>query len=372
MRDFDLVVYGATGFTGRQTLRVLQQRAPELRIAAAGRNPEKLEALGGPFIVADSGDPDSVRAMVARARVLVSTAGPFGRYGDPVVDACVAEGTHYCDITGETPWVRGVIDRLHESAVKAGVRLVPFCGFDSVPSELGALLAVQAFGPREFTGFMKIAGGGLNGGSLASALNMAEAYPRSTMANPFLLNPNPKVSRETWKEHADPTAPLTRSGLWGSPWVMGPINTRVVRRSAALLAYGEGFTYQELQEQKNSRTAWQWTMGLGAAVGLLGKPWGRRIIRRVGPEPGDGPTEEQMERGFARLRVVCNEGRVTWTAQGDAGNRITCSILAECALMLAEELTTPCGVVTPSVAFGLPLVERLQAQGHLFETTRPD
>lgn len=364
---FDLVVYGATGFTGRRTLRVLRQRAPELRIAAAGRSADKLAALGGDYLVADSTNPESVRAMARQARVVVSTAGPYAKYGDAVVDACVEEGAHYCDITGETPWVRTVIDRLHDKAIDRGVRIVPFCGFDSVPSEMVALLAVQAWGPVACTGFMKVGGGGLNGGTLASALNMAEQYPPKMMANPFLLNPDPKISRELWSANADPAEPIEFCGYWGSPWMMGPINTRVVRRSAALLEYGEGFSYREVQEQKSSLQAWRWTMGMGAAVGLLSREWGRSLARRYGPKPGEGPSEQAMENGFARLRLVSEQGSVTWTAQGDAGNTITCDMLAECALMLAGDLNTPCGVITPAVAFGRPLVDRLQQRGHRFE-----
>ena len=366
MERFDIVVYGATGFTGRQTLRVLRERAPQLAIAAAGRSADKLAALDGPSIVADSTDPASVEAMASRARVLVSTAGPYGLYGDPVVDACVKQGTHYCDITGETPWVRQVIDRLHEAAKAKGLRLVSFCGYDSVPSDLCALLAVRELGGGACTGLMKLGGGALNGGSLASALNMAESWPRSATANPFLLNPEPRISREVWAANADPTTPIEVHGAWGAPWVMGPINTRVVRRSAALLDYGEDFSYREFQEHRSRHLARRWTLGLGAAVALLGQQWGRSLVRRFGPRPGEGPSEEQMDDGFARLRLHCEGGRVTWSAQGDAGNRITCSILAECALMLLEDLRTPTGVIPPAVAFGLPLVDRLRTTGMLF------
>jgi short subunit dehydrogenase-like uncharacterized protein len=236
-----------------------------------------------------------------------------------------------------------------------------------VPSELCALLAVQAWGGVPCTAFMKVGGGGINGGSVASALNMAEAYPRKMMANPFLLNPDPKTSREMWSKHADVTRPVQAGGLHGSPWVMGSINTRVVRRSAAMLEYGDGFSYTEVQQQKSSFVAWQWTLGLGAVVALLGRGWGRSLIRRFGPQPGDGPSEEDIQRGFARMKLVTEKGTVTWTAQGDAGNAVTCDILAECALMLTEELNAPCGVLTPAVAFGRPLVERLKNRGQTFE-----
>src|SRR5664279_2563324 len=175
-REFDVVLYGATGFTGRQTVRYFGEFAPpDLKWAIAGRNLSKLEALksGVPAIVADSFDQAAIDTMVKRTRVLLTTAGPFAVYGTGIVDACVRFRTHYCDITGETPWVRSLIDRYQEKAAAEGTKLIPFCGFDSVPSDLGAMLIADALGPQTatVTALFQMAGG-LNGGTLASALNM--------------------------------------------------------------------------------------------------------------------------------------------------------------------------------------------------------
>ena len=173
-RKWDIVVYGATGFTGRLCARYLAEHAPpELKLAIAGRNAEQLQALKGSLsreglgvIVANSADPKSVDAMVAATRVIATTAGPFALYGTPVVDACVRHQTHYCDITGETPWVRDMIDAYHEAARDSGTRIVPLCGFDSVPADLGTWALVQhtraqyGVSPRRVKGWYRLKGGG--------------------------------------------------------------------------------------------------------------------------------------------------------------------------------------------------------------------
>jgi short subunit dehydrogenase-like uncharacterized protein len=153
-REFDVVLYGATGFTGRQTVRYFAEFAPpDLKWAIAGRNLSKLKALnsGVPVLLADSSDQTAIDTMVKRTRVLLTTVGPFALYGTGIVDACVRFRTHYCDITGETSWVRGLIDRYQNKAAAEGTRLIPFSGFDSVPSDLGAMLVAGALGPQTET-----------------------------------------------------------------------------------------------------------------------------------------------------------------------------------------------------------------------------
>src|ERR1700722_16508845 len=192
-RDFDIILYGATGFTGRQTVAYFKQHAPSnLKWAIAGRNKLRLDALNAnvPILTADACDQQAIDAVVARTSVLLNTAGPFAIYGTGFVDACVRFNTHYADITGETHWVRMLIDRYHEKAQAGGTRIVPCCGFDSVPSDLGAMLIANALGPdtREVKAFFKLRGG-LNGGTLASRLHMYEPNSHKTMADPFLLSP---------------------------------------------------------------------------------------------------------------------------------------------------------------------------------------
>jgi short subunit dehydrogenase-like uncharacterized protein len=173
-REFDVTLYGATGFTGRQTVDYFSRHAPPgLRWAVAGRNREKLEALqsGVPAVAADSADRVAIGALTARTRVLLSTAGPFILYSDGIVEACVEAQTHYVDITGEVAWVRSLIDRHHGKAAAEGTRIVPFCGFDSVPADLGVSLLAEQLGPGmiEAKGYFQVRGGGPNGGTIASA-----------------------------------------------------------------------------------------------------------------------------------------------------------------------------------------------------------
>ena len=256
-RQYDVVLYGATGFTGTQAARYLERAAPKgLRWAIAGRNAAKLdtmaEALSGVsgVVVADSTDPDSISAMVAQTRVLMTTAGPYALYGEPVIAACVEQGVDYADITGESTFIRRMIDCHHAEAAQRGVRIVPFCGFDSIPSDIGALMMarhVQAAGLscRRVWGYFKMKGGGLNGGTLASALNMLRQDGAEAMEPPFLLNPDQIGPSDFIPDLTRPRAVEALSG-WGAPFFMAPVNSRVFRRSAALAAswgepYGEGF-----------------------------------------------------------------------------------------------------------------------------------
>ena len=394
-REYAVVLFGATGFAGTQAVRYLHLHAPAgLRWAIAGRNPAKLEALAAARglspevgrIVADSEDPASVARMAAQTRVLASTAGPFARFGDPVVEACVEAQTDYVDITGETPWVRTLIDRFHERAQREGTRIVPLCGLDSVPSDLGTFALAswirEEWGQatRRVQAGFSMGRAGLNGGTLASALYMAESGQARRLGDTLLLNPK---ARKTPAERArskdrrsvdyDPDF-----GRWLAPFVMAPVNTRVVRRSNALLAeggaaYGPEFAYAEALETKRRRNA----LGVAAMAGFgnkaLGSPFLRRAIKRFAPKPGEGPSEEQMASGWFRCRLVgeAEDGRkalATFAAPGDPGNRSTVRMLCESAFCLALErdaLPTTAGaggLLTPATAFGSVLVRRLQAQ----------
>lgn len=389
-REWDIVVYGATGFTGRQTAAYLAEKAPaELRLAIAGRNEAGLRALQQSLnrpnvgvICADSADPASVDAMVASARVLATTAGPFALYGTPVVEACVRHKTHYCDITGETPWVRDMIDAHHEAAEADGTRIVPLCGFDSIPADIGTWALVQhvreALGsaPRRVKGWYRLRGG-LNGGTLASALNLNASGEVRRLARPFLLSPGYEPSQEEKAESRDPRQ-ATRDPHWGwcTPFVMGAVNTRVVRRTAFLLsggprAYLPEFTYQEYQGSGGGQSRWAATrdvMILGSLLGLMSQGWGRSLLKSVGPKPGRGPAQKTIDTGGFRLDLVAEttEGQTAWAAvkgKGDPSNTITVTCLAESALCLAleeESLPSRGGVLTPAVAFGDALLKRLE------------
>jgi len=394
-RPFDLVVFGATGFTGQQAARWLARNAPGgLRWTLAARREHALRevarevGLEADLIVADSTDAESIDAMVAQTRCVASFAGPFFRYSAPVVEACVRHDTHYVDITGETPWVRDLIQAYHDTAREQGTRIVPMCGFDSVPSDLGAWFTVRAL--REATGqaarsvqaAFSMRGGGLNGGTLATLLTLGQAYPRRDLADPFLLNPG-STDRERWKEHADPRGPVfdPQRQRWMMPFVMGPMNTRVVRRSAYLYeqdgdAYGPDFHYQEYLDVKGgSRTrARLQTAALGAAFGLSQTRVGRKLFGVVGPSPGEGPSEEAMDKGSFRVHYhgIGEEGgqiRTRMDSPGDAGNRSTVRFACCAALTLlfdAQEIGLEPGrggVLTPAYALGEPFLNRLRADG---------
>jgi len=393
-RPFDVLLYGAGGFTGRQTVAYFAAHAPAgLRWALAGRHLDKLEAARaaavGPsrpaeLLQADSQHPASVDAVVCRARVVLNTAGPFALYGNPVVDACVRFHAHYVDITGETPWVADLIQRHHARAAAEGVRIIPFCGVDSVPSDLGAYLLVRflraqgvACGPVKAAFRMR---GGLNGGTVASAIQLFESGQARRAQQPFLLDGTATHTPEEVAASVDPTRPRWDAdfGRWLAPFVMGPVNTRVVRRSAALSAlageaYGAHFAYQEYLSVRSRLQAAGMAAGVAAFEAALASP-ARRLLKRLLPAPGAGPSKEVITAGWLRCDLVASgeDGRKAYGLvqdTGDPSNAITVKCVCESALALAEDASRlpggagRGGILTPAVALGDVLVERLRAQG---------
>lgn len=402
-RDYDVVLYGASGFTGKQTVAYFAQHAPNVRWALAGRNREKLAAVKAEtgvkadILVADSQDQAALDAIAARAQVVLTTAGPFALYGTKLVDACVRHQTHYVDITGETVWVRELIDRYHAEAAKTGTRIIPFCGFDSIPSDLGAYLIArhiqQQFGSacRSVKAYFQMAGG-LNGGTLATAFNLYESGQAALARNPFLLNPTkddtrPAHYRNAVQQNQDPVAPHYDSelGAWVAPFVMGPINTRVVRRSQALFnewqaGYGADFTYQEYTKF-NGPLGWLPAAGLatGATVFELAlqSPL-RPFLKTVLPAPGQGPSEKTMNEGWFRCELlgIAADGRQVRGVikdKGDPGNRATVKFLCESALCLVGDVielpggAKRGGLLTPATGLGDVLVGRLRKAGMVLE-----
>jgi short subunit dehydrogenase-like uncharacterized protein len=391
-RTYDVVLYGATGFVGRQTVAYFAAHAQGLRWALAGRNREKLEAVradagpkaaGAGIVVANAGDARALATLAQGARVVLSTAGPFALYGSDLVAACVASRTHYVDITGETPWVRDLIDRHHAQAARDGTRIIPCCGFDSVPSDLGAWLVQQALQQAGVpcTGVKACFSvrGGVNGGTLASALNMLDAGQTRLMADPFLLNP-PRGRPASGSDDADPMAPHHDSDFkaWVGPFFMGPVNTRIVRRSAALLGYGPDFHYQEYLRfgagALAAVAAAGVSAGMTASTAALQLAPVRALARRLAPAPGEGPSEGSMNRGSFRCDLVGHGAggqivRAQVADRGDPGNRATTKMVCEAALALAGKADSLPGgakwggVLTPASALGEVLVERLRAVG---------
>ncbi|MDT7833608.1 saccharopine dehydrogenase family protein [Aquabacterium sp. OR-4] len=404
-RRYDLVLYGATGFVGRQAVAYLAAQAPAgLRWALAGRSAQRLQAVrdavvaaGGTaaaaagIVEAAADDTRALRALAADTGVVLSTAGPFARVGSALVAACVALRTHYVDITGETPWVRGLIDAHHARAAHDGTRIIPCCGFDSVPSDLGAWLVAQALWHRHREPCIEVKAchrlrGGLNGGTLASALHLLDSGQSAQLAQPFLLNPAGPVPAGAELLAADPALPRRDDDFkaWVGPFVMGPVNTRVVRRSVALLqAAGDaacqpGWRYQEwLRYGRGPQAALMAgaaTLGLAAGAAALQWAPARALTQRLAPAPGEGPSQAAINRGSFCCDLVGRtasgqvlRGRIA--GRGDPGNRATTVFVCESALALAlQRHELPGGpdlggVLTPATGLGLVLAQRLAAAG---------
>jgi short subunit dehydrogenase-like uncharacterized protein len=389
-RKYDLVLYGASGFTGRQTVEYCRRFAPSgLRWAIAGRNRSKLDSVnsaGADVLVADAQDDNALNSLAEQARVVLSTAGPFSLYGTKLVDACVRNRTHYCDITGETPWIRRQIDRHHVQAAADGTRIVPGCGFDSIPSDFGAWLMSRHVREElqsqcaSVSAYFRV-GGGINGGTLASLFHMLETNQMVIARDPFLLDPDPAAhTLEERTRNADPAAVRYDQDLkkWVGPFLMGSINTRVVRRTQALL--GTRFDYQEYSKFGSSRTARSSVMAGKVFESIAVSRIGRGILKRLLPKPGQGPSEKVMDGGFFECEFVAvassgGRARGILKGQGDAGNRITVKCLCESAFVLAQSAVGNAqvkpfsggGVLTPVTGLGDELIARLAKAGITFE-----
>jgi short subunit dehydrogenase-like uncharacterized protein len=399
-RTYDVVLYGATGFVGRQTVAYFAAHAGQngdsaagLRWALAGRNRSKLEqvqrdvggaALQAGIVVAAADDVRALDQLAANASVVLSTAGPFALYGSALVAACVKACTHYVDITGETPWASQVITQHHDAAAASGTRIIPFCGFDSVPSDIGVWLLMQAMQQRHGEPCIDVKGaftlsGGLNGGTFASLMNIMGGAGAHTLADPYLLNP-PGERPLNRRDASDPVIPRFDDDFhaWLAPFFMSPINTRVVRRSAALLNYGPDFHYQEYRRMgagvAGGVAATTLSMGMTLSQSAMALSPVRRLAALVGPKPGEGPSEASMNRGSFSCELVGKSasghtlrGRVA--GLGDPGNRATTKLVCEAALSLALDADQlpggPArgGVLTPASGLGQVLVERLRSAG---------
>lgn len=395
-RPYDVVLYGASGFTGRQTVEYFASHAGEqIRWAIAGRNRQKLEqvkvdcAATADVLVADSQDQEGLDTIAEQAHVILNTAGPFALYGDLLVDACVRKQTHYVDITGETPWVKSLIQRYHAKASADGTRIIPFCGFDSVPSDLGTYLVVRFMQQELGVSCRQVkacfqAAGGFNGGTLASAINLMQSGESSQMADPYLLNPQEESPPDIAPLSQDPKGPQYDSDLrvWTAPFFMGPVNTRVVRRSSALFdqwqeSYGAHFAYQEYLKFDGPFAALGTTLATGVFGLALSQGWARTLLQSRLPQPGSGPSTQVMDEGWFRCELIgqaSNGQQVRGLIhnQGDPGNRSTVKFLCESALCLATQADQlpgkqRGGVLTPATGLGDVLADRLRQAGTTIE-----
>jgi short subunit dehydrogenase-like uncharacterized protein len=401
-RDYDIVVYGATGFVGVLTAKYLAEHAPaDVRIALGGRSEAKLEktraelGVGWPLVVADSQDRDAITAMAESARVIATTVGPYFKYGKPLVEACAAAGTHYADLTGEVLFMHWSIAAADAAAQVSGARIVHTCGFDSIPSDIGTLLlheAAQAGGHGELeeTSFVvKAMRGGASGGTIDSARTTVDAVKKDRsigklLGDPYALSPDRSAEPDLGSER-DSLKPLKddRLGGWLAPFVMGSVNTRVVRRSNALQghAYGSRFRYRELMLTGGGPLGLAKAAGVAGGIGGvfagLALPGTRQLLDRVLPEPGEGPSEKNRERGFFDIDIHATTSsgqrlRCEIRVQGDPGYKATGVMLGESALCLAfDDLPEAAGVLTPATAMGRALADRLEAAGHSYRVV-PD
>ena len=409
-RVLDVVVYGATGFVGRLVAEYLARHAPAgTRIGLAGRSLARLEAvragLGAaaadwPLLQADATDDAALRELADATHVVATTVGPYAKYGLPLVRACAEAGTDYVDLTGEVPFARESIDRFHETARATGARIVHSCGFDSIPSDLGVHVLhrqVQADLAGDLTDTTMVVTslrGGISGGTIDSLRTQVDASKhdaalRRLAASPYSLSPDrdaePDLGRQS--DMALVRGSDIAPGLpgWKAPFFMGPVNTRVVRRSNALAgyAYGKQFRYREVMNVGSSFAspviAAGVAAGMGGLVTGLAVPPTRWLLDRVLPKPGEGPSEKARRNGHFTIDVYTRTttgdrytARVA--AQGDPGYAATAVMLGESALALAlqrDDLPpTPGGVLTPATALGDVLVDRLRAAGFEIEARR--
>ena len=398
-REFDVIVWGATGFTGKLVAEYLLRQygaGAELDWAIAGRNEKKLEGLreelgdaaaGLPIFIADSANRDSLLQLATRTRVVLTTVGPYALYGSELVDACVEAGTHYCDLAGEVQWIRKMIDQHHDRAQETGARIVHCCGFDSVPMDMGAWFlqheAKQRFGEycKSITLLVKATKGAASGGTLASMMNILEESSKDRAVARILVDPyslNPKGERDGPDER-DQTGTIYRDDVksWTAPFVMAGVNTKVVRRSHALAGYpyGKDFRYAEAIMTGSGLggrlKGVAVTGGLGALMVAGALAPTRKLLGKLVTKPGDGPDQALRESGFFNLMQigVLPGGKVIRTritGDQDPGYGSTSKMLSECAVCLAKDhLDVGGGVLTPAYAMDGKLLERLQRNAGL-------
>lgn len=395
-KEFDIIVWGASGFTGRLVAAYLFKQygtQGDLKWAMAGRNQEKLTAVRAevadssvPIVLADSDDEASLKAMILRTKVVCTTVGPYVTYGSKLVAACITHGAHYCDLAGEVQWMRQMIDKHHEEAQANGVKIVHTCGFDSIPSDMGVYFtqkeALAQKGQRAKRIRMRVAGmrGGLSGGTYASLSKVLEEAMQDkeiykVLVNPYGLNPTDKQEGgdhpDLQKVIFDPT-----SKSWIGPFIMAGINTKVVRRSNALsgYAYGNDFRYDEAtMSGKGFKGRMKGIMSALPLILMTAKPGSilKRIANRMFPKPGEGPTKDQRENGFYSLRfyATLEDGSTALgkvTGDKDPGYGSTSKMLGEAAVCLAKDsLPEISGILTPSTAMGDPLLDRLEKHAGL-------
>ena len=394
-REFDVIVQGATGFTGTLVAEYLLERygiGNDLRWAIAGRNEEKLDSVRAglgesaqdlQLIIADSFDKDALAALARRTRVVLTTVGPYAIYGSDLVAACVDAGTDYCDLAGEVQWIRKMIDRHHERAQQTGARIVHCCGIESVPMDIGVWFlqdaAKEKYGTycESISMLVKASKGGASGGTMASWMNLIRESRKDrdiarVLIHPYSLNPEGERQGPDRRDQQDL---VYREDVqsWTAPFVMAGVNTKVVRRSHALAGYpyGKEFGYDEVimtGRGIGGRFKGMLVM-LGLAALVLGASFAptRKLLQRfVLAKPGEGPDRELQKNGFFNLLQIGKlpDGsviRARTTGDQDPGYGSTRKMLSECAVCLAkDDLEAKGGSWMPAAVMARPLIKRLR------------
>jgi len=369
----------------------MSEKYSDVPIAIAGRNKEKLEkikakhGLSFPIIVADAFDVDALDKMCNDTEVVLSTAGPYHKYGSVLLGSCVKNGCHYVDITGESFWIKDMIEKHHAAAGEKGLRIINACGFDSAPSDLGVFYAInQVVGSVKSVQCFQAWKGEASGGTMETMFSSMDAKLAKGGLGKFSLNPKNSISENQKKNTSDKikVQKIPYLGGWTGPFVMALPNTRVVRRSAALSKnigkhYGDDFVYSEGAYYSKRGAARKVTF-MTIALGLIIVSPLRKLLRGFFRKPGEGPSQEAMDSGFfkSRFLVETQDGfrAFSMSSSGDPGYKMTSRMACESALCLAvenpEELPGGAGfggLLTPSVGLGNVLIKRLKNIGVAFE-----
>ena len=367
-RLYDLVIYGATSFTGKLACKYMAAKGVDFfekfTWAIAGRSQEKLQQLKSslsetnsfveslPVLIADCEDAPKIDEITSNSKVVISFAGPYSKYGSKLVESCVKNGTHYADLTGELFWVAEMIKQHDEQAKANKVTLVPVCGFDSVPSDWGTYAIAKLFKEqlneetKHVRGIFWNGKGGFSGGTVASGMEMMS--PQNIGKSIALLKDPQSLVPEDFKTGLD--KPDVRSLYWDKelkqyigPFAMAPGNSRVVRRTNAFNRYGAKFTYDEMAKFNSYLSGQAITWGTYFAEGFLASQWLRPVANRVVPKPGQGPNEKQLESGFAVLKFfgesaeTARKAECTLTINGDPGYKMTARMIVEAGIDLVKE-----------------------------------
>ena len=390
-RKYKIVIFGATGFTGELCAKFMSEKYSDIPIAIAGRSLEKLEKIKNkhglpfPIIVADAFDVNALEKMCKDTEVILSTAGPYHKYGSDLLGACVKNGCHYVDITGESFWIKDMIEKHHEEASNKGVRIINACGFDSAPSDLGVFYAVnQVAGSVKSVQCFQAWKGEASGGTMETMFSSMDAKLAKGGLGKFSLNPKNSISENQKKKTSDKITvqKIPHLGGWTGPFVMALPNTRVVRRSAALSKftgkyYGDDFVYSEGAYYSKKGAARKVTF-MTLALGLIIVSPLRKLLMGLFRKPGEGPSQEAMDSGFfkSRFLIETKDGfrAFSMSSSGDPGYKMTSRMACESALCLAVENPASLpggegfgGLLTPSVGLGNVLINRLKNIGVSFK-----